>query len=226
MLKIYGVPVSAHTRKVIVTCIEKGLEHEVVPVIPLKPPVGWAEKSPRGTIPVIEDGDLTLADSSVICAYLDRAYAERPIVPQDPSQYARTLWLEEYVDGALQDDVLHGFFFERIIKPKLLGEETDTAKVDDVVKNRIPPQLDYLQAAIAGDFAVGNGLSVADIAIASILLNYQYAGGVIDPSRHGQLLRYLRGILRLPAFAKALEREAPFVAEMGLERGFLDDIAA
>jgi hypothetical protein len=45
MLKIHGVPFSAHTRKVIVAAIEKGIAHEVVPVIPL---------TPRGGCPLVK----------------------------------------------------------------------------------------------------------------------------------------------------------------------------
>ncbi len=37
MLKIYGVPISVDTRKVIVAAIAKGLAHEVVPVVPVIP---------------------------------------------------------------------------------------------------------------------------------------------------------------------------------------------
>ena len=66
MLKIYGVPISVHTRKVIVAAIAKGLAHEVVPVVPVvpgNPPPNWRELSPTGLIPALVDGDFTLADS-------------------------------------------------------------------------------------------------------------------------------------------------------------------
>ena len=74
MLKIHGVPFSAHTRKVILAALEKQIPYEIVPVIPLQPPAGWTQLSPLGLIPAIVDGDLELADSTVICQYLDRAY--------------------------------------------------------------------------------------------------------------------------------------------------------
>lgn len=67
MLKIHGVPFSAHTRKVIIAALEKGIPYEIVPVIPLKPPPGWTELSALGLIPAIQDADIALADSSVIC---------------------------------------------------------------------------------------------------------------------------------------------------------------
>ena len=41
MLKIYGVPISVHTRKVIIAAIEKKLQFENEPVIPFNPPAGW-----------------------------------------------------------------------------------------------------------------------------------------------------------------------------------------
>ena len=37
MLKIYGVPVSVHTRKVLIVAALKGLAHEVIPVVPVIP---------------------------------------------------------------------------------------------------------------------------------------------------------------------------------------------
>ena len=67
MLRIHGVPFSAHTRKVILAAIEKGIAYELVPVVLLAPPAGWTDLSPLGLIPAIEHDGQALADSSVIC---------------------------------------------------------------------------------------------------------------------------------------------------------------
>jgi glutathione S-transferase len=91
MLKIHGFPFSAHTRKVILTAIEKELPYEVVPMIPLAPPNGWDRLSPLGLIPAIEDGEFRIADSSVICTYLERVHPKRPLYPSDPRELARAL---------------------------------------------------------------------------------------------------------------------------------------
>jgi glutathione S-transferase len=90
MLKIHGVPFSAHTRKVIVAAIEKGISYETVPVIPLKPPPGWTEVSALGLIPAIQDGDFALADSSVICQYLELAFPGAPLYPSYGSRSSST----------------------------------------------------------------------------------------------------------------------------------------
>src|SRR5204862_8230972 len=51
MLKIYGIPFSVHTRKVIVAATFKKLSFENEPVIPFTPPPGWNDISPTGKIP-------------------------------------------------------------------------------------------------------------------------------------------------------------------------------
>jgi glutathione S-transferase len=69
MLTIYGVPLSVHTRKTVITALHKGIEYKlevVIPVVPGQPPSNWHTLSPTGLIPVIQDGDYTLADSTAI----------------------------------------------------------------------------------------------------------------------------------------------------------------
>ena len=51
MLTIHGVPLSVHTRKVIVTAILKQVDYKfevVIPVIPGNPPANWDTLSPTG----------------------------------------------------------------------------------------------------------------------------------------------------------------------------------
>jgi glutathione S-transferase len=141
MLKIHGVPFSAHTRKVIVAAIEKGIPHEIVPVIPLTPPPGWTEISTLGLIPAIQDGDFTLADSSVICQYLDRAYSGASLYPGDAREYARALWIEEFVDGGLAPHVLRGLLMQRVFAPKFLNKAPDEALIHTSLTHMNPGAL-------------------------------------------------------------------------------------
>ena len=75
MITIHGVPLSVHTRKAIVTAILKKIDYRfevVIPVIPDNPPANWSMLSPTGLIPVMQDGDFTLPDSSAICQYMEK----------------------------------------------------------------------------------------------------------------------------------------------------------
>ena len=76
MFTIYGVPLSIHVRKVIVAALEKRLEHSVEVVFPFDPPPGSRDLSPTGKIPALKHEGLTLADSSVIVAYLEKRFPE------------------------------------------------------------------------------------------------------------------------------------------------------
>lgn len=215
MLKIHGVPFSAHTRKVIIAALEKGIPYEIVPVIPLTPPPGWTELSALGLIPAIQDGDFALADSSVICQYLDRAYSGASLYPGDARQFARVLWIEEFVDGGLAPHVLRGLLMQRVFAPKFLGKAPDEALIHSSLTQMIPARFAYLEKALTGDWFVANSFSMADIAVASILMNFQFAGEVIDAASYPKLKRFQARALARPSFRKALQAEIPAAKSVG-----------
>lgn len=228
MLRIYGVPISVHTRKVIVAAIAKGLPHEVVPVVPVvphSPPPNWRELSPTGLIPAITDGDFTLADSSAICAYLERSYPAQPLYPQPARDYARTLSLEQYA-GTLFSKVVHPLFQEVFVHPKLSNIPADQSKIDAVLATAVPETFGYLERMAGGDFLSGKAMTVADVAVASNLVTYQYVGFDLDRARFPRLAALFDRVLRQPAMREALKREQGVVDSMGLRKDFLVPVLA
>jgi glutathione S-transferase len=222
MLKIHGVPISVHTRKVIVAAIEKNLTYENEPVIPFNPPPGWAQLSPTGKIPVLTDGDLSLPDSSVICAYLEREHPAHPIYPRDTRDYVQALWFEEYADGTMFRDVVHGLFFQKIIRPKILQQPSDAAVIESILGQAVPKVFGYLEGAMPATHLAGGRFSIADVAVVSNLVNYHYLGYAIDAKRYPKLAAYFTRLCRHPSIAAALAAEQPAAASMGLDRGFLE----
>ena len=222
MLKIYGVPISVHTRKVIVVALAKGLAHEVVPVVPVipdNPPPDWRRLSPTGKIPAIADGDFTVADSSAICAYLERMHPQRPVYPQAPRDYARALSLEQYA-GALFHDVVHPLFHEVFVHPRIRGIPTDRERIDRVLAEAVPEAFGYLDGIAGEGYFAGDEMTVADIAVVSNLITYQYIGFDLDRTRFARLAALHDRVLRHPALREALRREAPVAESMGLRRDF------
>jgi len=224
MLKIYGVPISVHTRKVIVAALEKKLAFENEPVIPFNPPPGWDKLSPTGKIPVVADGDFELADSSVICAYLEQTHPEPALFPQSPKDRARALWLEEYCDGTLFREVVHGLFFQNVIRPKILKQETDHAAVAAILNQALPKVLGYLESVAGDGFLVGNRFGIADIALTSNLVNYHYLGYRIDAARFPRLGNHFRRLCRQPSIAAALRAEHAVAMNMGLDLGVIEEL--
>jgi glutathione S-transferase len=215
MLTIHGLPFSAHTRKVILAAIEKDIAYRLVPVVPLNPPPGWTDLSPLGLIPAIEDDGVTVADSSVICLYLERKSPQPSLYPSDPKQYARALWIEEFVDGGLAQHVLRGLLMQRVFAPKFLNQPPDEALIRKSLDEVIPPRLGYLEKSLEGEYFAGTAFSIADITVASILINYHYAGETLDDTRYPKLRGWLHRTLRRESFRKAFEQELPAAESVG-----------
>jgi len=219
MLKIFGVPLSVHTRKVIVTAIHKGIGYESEPVIPFNPPDNWRSLSPSGLIPAISHDGFELADSSAICGYLERIAPSPQIYPADPRACGQALWLEQYGTTVLFRQVVHPLFHQKIIRPHILKQGApDEAEIRRVVETVAPELFDYLENR---SDVLNGGLTIADITIASNLLNYSYLGFRIDSGRHPSLAAGLSGMIRQEPFRAALAAEEPFAAQLGLDRSFL-----
>ncbi|MCW7541405.1 glutathione S-transferase family protein [Aquabacterium sp. A7-Y] len=229
MLKIYGVPISVHARKVIVVSRLKALPYELVPVAPVIPgslPPNWRELSPTGLIPVMQDGDFTLADSSAICVYLERMHPQPSVYPSAPRDHASALWLEQYAGGTLFRQIVHPLFHETVVNPNILQQPTNPHRVDEVVTRAMPEVFGYLDSVCGGAHLAGPVLSVADIAVASNLVTLQYLGFMLDRSRFAKLAGLLDRTIRHPAFIEALRAEQPAVQQMGLRGDFLKPVLA
>jgi len=99
---------------------------------------------------------------------------------------------------------------------------SDKAVIDDVLDKVQPKIFGYLESQIDGKFLVGNAMTLADIAIVSNFIVYQYIGYKVDGAAYPKLSRYIRDVAGQDAYRKALDDEKPFVANMGLDRSFLD----
>lgn len=227
MLKIHGVPISVHTRKVIITARLKNLTFELVPVVPVVPgstPANWRELSPTGRIPVLQDGDFVLADSAAICAYLELMQPRPSIYPSGHREHARALWFEQYAGETLFRDVVHPLFHQTFVNPNVRKLPTDAAVVDEVLTHALPEVYGYLDSQVNGATLTGNGLSVAEVAVVSNLVTVQYLGFDLDRARYPRMASLFDRVVRVPEVAQVLRAEQPVVQQMGLKSGFLEAV--
>src|SRR5512139_169649 len=131
-ITVHGHPLSPFVRKVLLALDVKGIEYENIVVFPGDSSPAFRAVSPLGKIPVLQDGDFTVADSSVICRYLERVFPQTPIYPADPKLEARALWIEEYADTTLTENCA-GLFQQRFLFPRLRNQPTDQAIVDNIL---------------------------------------------------------------------------------------------
>jgi glutathione S-transferase len=226
MLRIYGVPLSVHTRKAIVAALAKQLPYELLPVAPVVPaslPPDWASLTPTGKIPVLADGGFVLYDSAAICAYLERLQPQPPLYPADAQAYARALCIEQYA-GTLFASVVHPLFHEEVVHPKIRGIATDRARVDAVLTQAVPKAFGYLDALAAGQWLAGDAMSIADIAVVSNLITYQYLGFDLHRQSFPRLAALHDRTIAHPALQAALRGERPALESMGLRLDVLDSM--
>lgn len=207
-MKIIGSFVSPYVRKVL-ACLElKGLDYAVDPITPFFGNDEFSKASPLRRIPVLLDGDVTLSDSSVICAYLDEAYGGYALLPETPSDRARARWLEEFADTRLGDVFIWGLFYPKVVYPRVWGEEGDLARVETTLGEEIPTTLDYLEGELPETGYLFEQLSLADISLASFFVNARYAGYEVDAERWPRTARFVAEVLAEPVFEKLLNFEA------------------
>ena len=207
MATLYGAGLSPFVRKVRVLLAEKGVSYEHDPVVPFNVSADYKAMSPLGKIPAYRDEKGALADSSVICAYLERRHPTPALYPSDPYEYARALWFEEYGDSPLVAITGPKIFFQKIIGPAFFNQPTDDAVVSKAVNEELPPLFDYLESQITGDWLVGSQFSIADISIGTQFVNLRLAGVSIDAARWPKLARYIARVHERPSFKKLIEED-------------------
>lgn len=224
MLKIYGAPISVHTRKVLMTARLKGLACELVPVVPVIPgsvPANWATLSPTGRIPVLQDEDFVLADSAAICAYLERLQPQPTLYPGDARAFAQALGFEQYAGGTLFSQVVHPLFHQVFVNPKVRQVPADPAAIEAVCMQVMPEVYGYLEQCAGPAFLTGAQLSVADLAVVSNLVTVQYIGFALDRTRYPRLAAWFDRVVRVEAVTRVLRDEQPAVQQMGLDSACL-----
>ncbi len=211
--RILGANVSPFVRKVRVFCAEKGIPYELEGISPFNPPEGWREKSPLGRIPVLDHDGRIINDSSVICAYLERVHAEPALFPAEPYDYARAAWFEEFMDGGVVPIAGSKVFQPLALAPLLTRKPVEPAAIataEKVVAEELGPLFAYLEAQLgAREYFVGSRLSIADVAVASPLVNVRHAGFRPDAARFPSLAAFIDRMHARPSFKACIEEERP-----------------
>lgn len=179
MIRLFWNPFSPYSRKVKMVLDHKDLEY--MPVVEGLFGAGGATselrlRSPRAEVPIVEDGDLTVWDSTVICEYLEEAYPSNPVFPRDPARRARCRLLEDLCDTTLDAAVYAVFAGKVIYKDSPLASTMAAKGADEVLA-----LTEYFDRELSsGQFLSGDDLSVADIALYTQLVGAVSLGVALD----------------------------------------------
>jgi glutathione S-transferase len=165
MLKILGKPTSINVRKVLWTCVEADIPHELEE---------WGSGyratetpeflalNPNAMVPVIRDGDFVLWESNTICRYLAARQARADLLPTDRQQRAR---VEQWMDWqATELNNAWRYAFMALVRKS--AEHGDAQAVAKSVANW-NRHMGMLEAQLTrtGAYAAGPAFTLADVVL-------------------------------------------------------------
>jgi glutathione S-transferase len=204
-MHLYSGPLSLFGRKVEIALREKGLPYACT-MVPFSQTEGYAPKhpavlaaNPKGQVPVLIDGDLTLYESSVILAYLEDRHPEPPLYPRDARSRALCRLAELEAGEVLLRPVRKLMFRTEPPGPDAARREAQEQEAA-LAEPAIAENHRRLDARLQGrDFLCG-AFSVADIATFLTVL-YSLRNGGPGVGGHDNLGRWYETLAARPAFA-------------------------
>ena len=164
-------------------------------------PPEYRKLHPAATAPVIEDGDLVLADSAAICEYVSQRYAKgRLSVAVDRPNYPDYLYFMQFNNN------VQGMFFAKLAAG---AAKSGGAPVPAVIKRREDGYYQYLDQQLGKHaYVAGPDFSCADIMVTFNLTSLSRFGGrTIDDLPN--VLAYVGRITQRPAYVKAMQIAGP-----------------
>jgi len=182
---------------------ELGLDYKLVKYernAQFRAPPELAKIHSLGKAPVIEDGDLILAESAVILNYINDTYAAGRMAPPkgEKAHVLHEEWLQ-YVESSAAFPIMM----------TLIGGMTGGLSdgLAAFTEPGVAKTLDYIASGIgAGPYIMGEQFTLADIQFSYVLVMARYAGLL---QGRQSILDYLDRLAARPAYAKAVEIGGP-----------------
>ena len=222
-MKLYYHPVSTVSRPVVLFALDSGidLDYQLVDLAAgehLQP--AYETINPSKLVPVLEDGDFRLTESSAILKYLaDKVNS--PAYPKDLQKRARVNEMMDWLNTGFYRDFGYGLVYPQIFPHhKRRSDEAQSAAVE-WGKDKAKFWLDALDKHLLGShkkYLCGNELTIADYLGAGIISLSEITHCDFEP--YPNVERWYASMKARPNWAKANEafygmvaakREALFV---------------
>ncbi|KAJ9149896.1 Glutathione S-transferase 3 [Pleurostoma richardsiae] len=195
----------SQSERILWLCEELGVDYELKTYTrsPLLAPPEYKALHPMGTAPVIQDGDLTLAESCACIEYISHRHAGGKLFlpPTDPA-YPDFLYWWHWADGTFQSEQMRVMLLRHANLPadNFLASAT---------KERFKGSLQALDERLGdNEWLAGKEFTVADIMIVFSITTMRFFYGY-SLAEYGNIVKYLERIGRREAYRRAMKRSDP-----------------
>lgn len=206
-MKLYHHPASTTSRPVVLFASEAGipLDYEVVDLFTGAQYLPqFSAINPSHQVPVLEDGDFRLTESSAILKYLAEKHRSSAY-PSDLRQRARVNERMDWLNTGFYRDFAYGLVYPQIFP--FLRRSDDTVQAATVAwgKEKAVNWLKVLDENLLGanDYLCGDALTIADYLGAAMVVNGEAIG--CDFDGYPSIKRWLDRMKSLKSWAKVNE---------------------
>ncbi|WP_159586556.1 glutathione S-transferase family protein [Chelativorans xinjiangense] len=175
--RLLGADYSVYVRIARLVLMEKGVDHELVPVDVFSKdgvPAWYLDHQPFGRIPAFEDGDFRLFETAAISRYIDEAFPGPALQPSDVRQRARMSQIISILDAYAYRTLVWDIYVERVSKRRE-GKTTDAAKVAAALPKAATCLRVLSRLKSGGVWLCGERLTLADLHAAPIFAYFARA---------------------------------------------------
>jgi glutathione S-transferase len=178
----WGTLRSTHASKTKVVLEEKGLAYRIENLPPgnlWKKPPEMLARHPLGKVPYLEDGSLTIFDSTVIAEYLEERFPEPHLMPEDVVARMRVREAEQFGDEALLIGSLPLIWMPYWSEPA----KRDTKRMEqgrEMLRARDLPYIEKLLASEDPEGYLCGAFSLADTPMMALAMVLQVDGMTLD----------------------------------------------
>lgn len=210
------------SRKVRIALAEKKLDFELQIEKVWERRMEFLALNPAGDVPVlVEEDGTTLANSQVICEYLEEVYPDVDLLGRDPVQRSETRRLVSWFDMKFNREVTDNIVGEKLMKRFLKLGDPHGPSVRAGHAN-IHYHLDYIGfLSERREWLAGSMFSLADIAAVAHLSAVDYTGDV-PWEEHKAAYNWYSRVKERDSFKPLLEDRVPGFSPAGQ----LEDITA
>jgi glutathione S-transferase len=216
-MKLYMHPVSMTSRPVRLFAAENriAMDEEVIDLMSgahLRPP--YAEINPNGLVPMLEDGDLRLTESSAILKYLADKI-DSPAYPKDLKARAKVNEMMDWINTNFYRDWGYNLCYPQVFPHlKRRSEEAQAATLEFGRENakRWLRLLDQYWLGPNKAYLCGNDITIADYFGSGIVTLGEVIG--VDFSPYPNVKRWLGRMKALPSWPKINEAFDGLVASL------------